>query len=375
VANLELFEKLLQGVESWNRWRRDHPETTLDLSFVDLGGADLLGIDLASRFPGKAYLHGANLARSNLKDARLTGANLSSSTLAQADLRAADLREVDLSGADLRNANLGGADLTGADLRKANLLRARLRGANLTRANLSRANLGDAELGLTSFVDTVLVGAIGLESCRHFGQSYLDYFALAKSSPLPLTFLRGCGLPDQYSEYLPSMLNRAIKFYSCFISYSTKDQSFADRLYADLQARGVRCWFAPHDVMGGRKIHEQIDDAIRLHDKLLLILSQHSMASDWMRTEIAEARKKEAIERKPLLFPITIAPFDEVQKWQLFDAERGKDAAREIREYYIPDFSGWERDKEAYYKAFSRLIANLMLDDARPTSTERSDEV
>ena len=38
------------------------------------------------------------------------------------------------------------------------------------------------------------------------------------------------------------------QYFSCFISYSTHDQEFADRLYADLQAKGVRCWFAPHDI-------------------------------------------------------------------------------------------------------------------------------
>jgi hypothetical protein len=34
----------------------------------------------------------------------------------------------------------------------------------------------------------------------------------------------------------------------------------------------VRCWFAPHDIKGGRKIHEQIDEAIRLHDRLMMML-------------------------------------------------------------------------------------------------------
>ena len=66
--------------------------------------------------------------------------------------------------------------------------------------------------------------------------------------------------------------NQPFQYYSCFISSSTRDQEFAERLHADLQAKGVRCWFAPHDIQGGRKIHEQIDDAIRLHDRLLLML-------------------------------------------------------------------------------------------------------
>jgi len=130
-------------------------------------------------------------------------------------------------------------------------------------------------------------------------------------------------------------------------------------LYADLQAKGVRCWFAPHDIMGGRKIHEQIDEAIRVHDKLLLILSEHSMASDWVGTEIANAREREAREKKQMLFPITIAPFEEVKQWKKFDADRGTDSAREIREYYIPDFSGWERDAAGYQREFEKLVGAL----------------
>jgi hypothetical protein len=76
------------------------------------------------------------------------------------------------------------------------------------------------------------------------------------SGSLPLAFLRGCGLPDVLFVFLPSLLNQPIQFYSCFISYSTKDQEFAERLHADLQNKGVRPWFAPHQIQGGKKIHE-----------------------------------------------------------------------------------------------------------------------
>jgi len=107
-------------------------------------------------------------------------------------------------------------------------------------------------------------------------------------------FLRGAGVPDNFIEYMHSLVGQAFEYYSCFISYSTKDQEFATRLHADLQQNGVRCWFAPHDVQGGKKLHKQIDDAIRLYDKLLLILSHDSMNSEWVNTEISKARKREA---------------------------------------------------------------------------------
>jgi TIR domain len=68
--------------------------------------------------------------------------------------------------------------------------------------------------------------------------------------------------------------------YSCFMSYSSKDHDFAERLQADLQNKGVRCWFAPHDLPIGAKTWDAIDEAIKLRDKLLLILSENSIVSD-----------------------------------------------------------------------------------------------
>jgi hypothetical protein len=148
----------------------------------------------------------------------------------------------------------------------------------------------DVDFSEVFLINTVLANVDlstvkGLESCRHGGPSTLDYRTLARSGHLPTLFLRGCGFPDNVIDYLPSLLSRPIQFDSCFISYSTTDQFFADRLYADLQANGIRCWFAPHSIKGGRKIREQLDEAIRLHDRLLLILSDHSMNSEWVQTE------------------------------------------------------------------------------------------
>ena len=117
------------------------------------------------------------------------------------------------------------------------------------------------------------------------------------------------------------------RFHSCFISYSTANQDFAGRLFADLQNNGVRCWFAPHDIRGGKKLHEQIDEAIRVYDRLLLILSDHSMSSEWVKTEIANARQREIREKHQMLFPISVVPFERVKEWKAFDADTGKDSA------------------------------------------------
>ena len=83
------------------------------------------------------------------------------------------------------------------------------------------------------------------------------------------------------------------------------------------------------------------------------------MSSNWVKTEIANARQREEQEKKNLLFPITLAPMLEVKKWKLFDADRGIDSAREVREYYIPDFSGWDKDNRAYQAELGKLIRDL----------------
>lgn len=122
-----------------------------------------------------------------------------------------------------------------------------------------------------------------LDPVRHDGPSTIgvDTLYLSKGN-IPEVFLRGCGVPDAFITYSKSLIGSAIEFYSCFISCSTRDQDFADRLYADLQAKGVRCWFATEDLKIGDKFRSRIEESIRLDDKLLLVLSE---ASSMNRTE------------------------------------------------------------------------------------------
>jgi len=134
----------------------------------------------------------------------------------------------------LNRANLSDASLSGSLLYEASLFRADLSGADLFQANLYDTVLANVDLSETK----------NLDDCLHGGPSIIDHRTLQRSGQLPLNFLRGVGLPDN----LLSLLNQPIRFYSCFISYSCKDDEFAHRLHADLQNEGIRCWFASHDL-------------------------------------------------------------------------------------------------------------------------------
>jgi hypothetical protein len=329
MANGEHFQILLQGVEAWNQWRRQNKDITPDLIEADLSFADLREAVLRrSLWPG-AHLHG--------------------------DLSAATLSGADLTAADLRRAVLLRADLTAADLRGADLREATLVGATLVGADLSWASLHE-----TIFSDTNLSAARGLETCRHFGPSTLDHRTLAKSGPLPLAFLRGCGLPDTLIEYLPSLLNQPFQFYSCFISYASRDCAFAERLHADLQNKGVRCWFAPEDMKIGDRLRPRIDETIRLYDKLLLVLSKTSVESQWVEQEVETALARERQQGTTILFPVRIDN-------TVMTLETGWPALiRNTRN--IGDFRRW-KTHDVYLKALARLLRDLTATAQKPDAS------
>ncbi len=357
MANPEHLAKLYEGVAAWNLWRK------MNNTDIDLSGADLCGEHLFKSKLDKGYLSSEN-SSCVLDGAYLRGVNLSG-----ADLKKANLSGADLLGANLHGTNLSRTHLHESDLRYSDLSEAYLSGADISMANLCNVSLYSTELdrtdffgaivGHTTFNNVDLSRTIGLETLIHQGPSSIGIDTIYKSKgKIPHVFLRGCGVPENFIEYMASLVGTGIEFYSFFISYSTKDQEFAERLHADLQAKGVRCWFAPHDMRSGKKVHEQIDEAIRVYDKLLLILSPASMQSEWVKTEISKARKREIKECKRILFPIRLCSFEALRDWECFDADAGKDSAREIREYFIPDFSNW-KDHDSYRLAFDRLLKDL----------------
>ncbi len=360
MANPEHLAILKQGVDVWNKWK-SKTKHKVDLVGANLGEASLIGADLIG-----ADLNGANLSGAGLGRASLGFANLSGANLIGADLNGANLSGADLGGADLSGARLSGSDLEFANLVLANLSIANLGLADLAFANLSFANLTGTDLtnvgfSGTIFADVDLSTVRGLESAKHTGPSTIGIDTLYKSrGQIPEIFLRGCGVPETFITQAKALIGaeEGIQFYSCFISYSTKDEEFARRLHARLQQEHIRVWFAPHDMKGGEKLHEQIDTAIKVYDKLLILLSPDSLQSNWVMTELRKARKAERKTGKRKLFPMRLVDYATLTEWECFDSDTGTDLATEVREYFIPDFSHW-KDHDAFEAAFARLLKDL----------------
>lgn len=318
MANEEHLEILKQGVKAWNRWREENPEIKPDLLQVNLRGEDLRDV--------------------NFSNTGLTMATLSWTLL---------------SGANFNNASLFMADLCMADLTNAQLRSAFLWVTNLCYANLSGANLENAKFSQTLLGGTNFSGVVGLGSCTHDGPSIIDIETVAKSGKLPLSFLRGCGLPDAVIENSPILFGNSRQLHTCFISYSSKDHAFAETLHTDLQDRGIRCWFAPEDLKIGEEIRVKIDESIRKHDKLLLILSETSVRSQWVQQEVETALAKEREQGRTVLFPVRL---DDA----ILELNSGWPALIKNTRH-IGNFSAW-KDQSKYRKAFERLIRDLQVE-------------
>jgi hypothetical protein len=316
MGNPQHLAKLQQGVPAWNRWRCENPHIRPNLRDADLSRASLAG----------AHLAGAHLGDVSLFSANLIGANLNGANLI---------------GADLSEADLNGADLTGAWAARA------------------------------LFVNLDLSGVLGLDAMVHSGPSTVGIDTIYKSNgKIPHAFLRGCGVPEALITFIPSLVaaQAGIEYHSLFICYSNEDHEFAERLSVDLEANGFRCWLTPHNAQTDEWTRDQMDYAIQMQDKLLLILSNTSMNSHWVKEKIQKACDRGVNENRRVLYPIGICPPEELANWEEIDPNSGTDSASEIGEYFIPIFSNWT-DHYSYRQVFSEFIRDLQDDSASMRSS------
>jgi hypothetical protein len=305
-----------EGIKTWNSWKRENSKVKPDLS-------------------------GANLSQTNL----------TSADLREADLIRTDLTRADLTDADLTRANLSGAKLSSTRLTRADLTNALLISANLSGANLTDAELGGAKLFHTIFAAVDIRSVNGLESVTHIGPSSIGIDTLYESNgEIPEVFLRGAGVPETFITFARSLVVIPLDFNSCFISYSSRDQEFAEMLFMGLQENGVRCWYAPESLKIGDKFRTSIDEAIHIHDRLLLVLSESSIQSPWVETEVESAFEKEHLQKRPVLFPIRLD--DAVMKTD-------KAWAADIRRTrHIGDLTNWKHPG-GIQKGLERLLRDL----------------
>jgi len=317
MANKNHLKILRQGVKVWNRWREQKPEIKPDLSGVDLSGLNLFDVNFRI----------TDLAHANLRGARL---------------------DADLTGANLKFANLEDAQLTNADLGHANLSGANLKGTDLTGAMLVGTTFAMNDLSMVK----------GLAYTSHFGSSSISidtiYFSKGRVSK---RFLREAGVPENFITKIPELVRKRSNFHNCFISFAESDERFSEKLYEDLKKKGVQCWRWKEDARWGNNLTREIDDAIRMNDKVVIVCTKQSLRSPAVIREIERAlqREDEFIRQGKageVLFPIRLDDYV-LNEWKHY-------RQADVIAKNIGNFKEWKKPT-LYRKALNRLLRDLRI--------------
>lgn len=206
---VEHLNKLKEGPEAWNMWRKQNPNVTPTFQGMDFVArlrdepkifrfpyedADqecvvLEGYDFEGTNFRKCKMKGVRLLDCNLNDADFVEAELSGASILLCDLMFANFSEAHLGGAALgakraegswfqltqmpdvvtygsfsecafSGANLRNADLSQTPLMRSDFRRAKLEGADLTASNCEGADFTQANLSGAFLVDAELTGCV-----------------------------------------------------------------------------------------------------------------------------------------------------------------------------------------------------------------------
>jgi hypothetical protein len=112
--------------------------------------------------------------------------------------------------------------------------------------------------------------------------------------------------PDEsWEQYAESQRRRSFvtKF---FVSYSTQDQEFVMELLNIIKAVGAESWFAPESIRIAKAYDKEIAEGLESSEWFILVMSQNSAASEWVKGEVKWALEK----RRDRIIPILIADCD-----------------------------------------------------------------
>jgi len=339
-----------EGVQEWNRRREN------DTSRLDLCGADFSNTTITQAVLSNVDLASANFSGANLRSIELVDCDMSSVSLIRANIGMliavnTCFRKTLFDGATIESSAVASCDMSET---------------SFILAKLHRVNVQDTEMGHSVFSEALLDVRFNcvrnLDEAMHAAPSQLSIGTLRSfENSLPEKFLRGCGLTDEEIAYYRNQLLKPIRYYTCFISCSSVDEEFADRLYNDFQGAGIRCWKWDEDAKTGESLWGEIDQAIRKHEKLVLIASESSLKSPAVCREIERSLRleDERLKRKErgefegntnVLFPIRLDGYIE-EGWQ---HERKDDVLTKV----VADARNWH-DPKIYAALRDKLIADL----------------
>lgn len=91
-----------------------------------------------------------------------------------------------------------------------------------------------------------------------------------------------------------------------FISHSSSDKAFVDRLASDLTSRGIPVWYDKFDIGMGESIVGEINEGIASAKYFLIVLSPAALESRWVNEELNAALLRQITEHGTFVFPLIL---------------------------------------------------------------------
>jgi len=149
-----------------------------------------------------------------------------------------------------------------------------------------------------------------------------------------------------------------VEFPSCLISYSHHDRLFVEKLAARFAEEGVSIWVDARAMMEGQLISEQLNQALENTDRVILVISEHSMASEWVKSEVRKVLQREKRSRRYILFPVRLVELELIRRWGFLSGTISREVdnlAKRILDRHILDFMNWEQP-EVFESRFRRAM-------------------
>jgi len=95
-----------------------------------------------------------------------------------------------------------------------------------------------------------------------------------------------------------------------FISHSSQDKNFVESLAKDFRGLGINVWYDKWEIAVGDSIVDKIFEGLEASDTLVIVLSQVSVSSRWVKEELSTAVMRRISENNIRILPALIESCD-----------------------------------------------------------------